>query len=339
MALQGREHELALLCEEAAAVLGVLLTRGLLERPLQRIDLISVLLDAVGHGLGAGQRRIAAGHETRARLRHAAHKLRALVGAALLVVHLLLVHFEANMLLGMVLGIGDGVGKGLLACGRTALVANAKRQVDTDIAVLGQEGEPRLPADDTHTGKQDLVFLGQAAERTRASDVDLLVGARHARDLVVERLGHLTLGQQGLGRAGGDAEAALATVVLDLDALVVQLDRLDRADVQAAVADILAACVMAQTGGGNHARAVLVVGRVVGGHVCRVRHDLVGHVAEWVLDGIPVVLDVDDVIEHVAFFCHASSPDSQAASSYCTRPRTLSARHTKRAPPERDPCA
>ena len=175
---------------------------------MQRIDLVGVLLDAVGHRLRAGECRVALGHEARARLRHAAHELRALVRTALLVVHVLLVDLEAHVLGGVLLG--------LLARRCAAFVADAERQVDADVAILRQQCEPRLLAHDAHAGKQHLVVLGQATERARAGHIALLVGAGRARDLVVERAGHLALREHGLGRAGRDAQAAaLAGLTVD----------------------------------------------------------------------------------------------------------------------------
>ena len=300
-------HELALLQQNPAAAVGRLRSHGLLQRLLQLRELVRVVLNALGHCRGTSQRLVALGDDARARRGNAAHKLAALVGTGLLMVEGRLLHLKANGLSRPLLRLRDGIGIGLFPRGRAAPVANAQRQEHAYVAVVRKEREPQLLGHEAHARQQNLVGLGVALEGARAGDVALLVGAGRTGNLVVQDLGAVARGEDLRG-AHANTQTTAATVVGDLDRRALDGDCIGGADRQAAVAGVrvLGRDVDAVQGVG--ARALLVVLRVEDLAVGLLAHQAAGKgvldAIRGMRDGIPVVLDVYEIIEKVALLGH-----------------------------------
>ena len=295
--LQRAHNELTVLSEHTLAVVRGLRADRSLERALELVKAARVSRDLVRDGLGSGKRRIRARKQALGGVNGAAHELRALVLASELVGHLGLVGHKAKGGLRPLLRSADGVAVELLARSGLAAVADADGQVNADVVVVGHEREPQVAADSAHAAEDDLVALGQALEGARAGDVALLVGRRGAGNLVVDLARHVAARADGLGRADRGAQAALAAVVADDHRLLMDLDGVDRADVEAAGAGVIAARGGAKASVRIGERLFFVVCRVEDLALARVGGKRVGNVAERVGKRLPVALDIDQVVE------------------------------------------
>ena len=303
--LERTHHELATLSENALAVGRRLRAHGGLELALQTVEPLGVVGDLLGHRLGAGKRRVRPRDEALGGVDGPAHELAPLVGARELVRERRVLDLKAERGVRPLLGGADGVGVDLLARGGAAAVADAHRQVDVDVVVVGEQGEPQLARDGAHAREHDLVLLGNTLERARARDVALLVGRGRAGDLVVDLARGVAARGERLRGAHRGAQAALAAVVADKDGLVVNRDRVDRARLQAAGAHVLAPRRHPEASVGVGEGLLLVVGRVEDLALGLAR-DRAHHRAGQVGQGAPVALQVNELVQEVALLGHVS---------------------------------
>ena len=186
--------------------------------------------------------------------------------------------------------------------------ADVERQVDAHVGVVHHHGEPDLGGNVAHASEQHLVLARQALERARARHVGGLVRGGGAGDLLVELLGLDARGHEGLGGTDGRAETALAAGILDVDAAVLDLDRVHGAHVLAGPAGTLLV-LAGQAGNGVGARLLLVIRRVPRGRLARGHaHERIGDAAKRVLERAQALADIDDVIEEVVLLCHENPP-------------------------------
>ena len=324
---KGHEHELASVGKHALLVLGILRASQTVERLLQLSNLLGMLGELLGTAGELGGKRV------HLRCRHA-ERLEGTVdkGLALgLVVdlkhHVALALHKVDGLTAPLLAQRDGVGVALLARGGAALVADAARQVDADVAVLAQDRVPHLGRDIAHAGQDHLGGLGHMAQGARAGDVDHLVGLGSLANFVVEHLGGVHARHEGVGRAGSHAQAALAAVALDLECtVVVEEDGVGRANLQAQVAaGVLLLATHAH--GGVALGDDLVIRRRPHGLSALLRGGsahkggLVGNLAR---DGLELLLQAYEFVEEV---CHsvclsllaALCPNMKRARRSCAR--------------------
>lgn len=305
--LEAAHHELAVLGEDALAVLVGLRAHRVLELTLQLVQAVGVVGDLLGHRLGAGELGTRACHEALGCVNGGAHELAAAVLARELVREALAVGLEAHRRLGPLLRRADRLGVEVLAGCGAAAVADAERQVDGHVGVVHEDGEPQVARDHAHAREKHLVGLGEPLQGAGTRDVALLVGRGGASDVVVELFDHVTPRVEDLGGAGRLAKAALAAGVLDGHGLVVDVDRVRGAHVQAGGAHVLALRGAAQAAAGVAPGLLLVIRRVEDLALAWVLGKRVRDARKRVLDCMPTVLDVDDVIENVALPCHRLS--------------------------------
>ena len=263
--------------------------------------------DLLGHRLGAGKLGARARHEVLGRVDGGTHELAAAVLSRELVREVVLVDLEAHRGLGPLLRRANGLGVEVLARRGATAVADAKRQVDGNVGVVDENGEPQVARDHTHAGEEDLVGLGKPLEGSGTRNVALLVRRGRTGNIVVELLGHVATRVEDLGGASGLAEPALAAGVRDRDRLVVDVDRVRGAHVQADRAHVFALGRAAQAAAGVAPGLLLVVRRVKDLALAWVLGERVRKARKRVLDRLPVVLDIDDVIENVALLSHRLS--------------------------------
>ena len=324
---KGHEHELAGVGEHALLVLGVLRAGQAVERLLQLGDLLGVLGELLGTAGKLGREGVHLRGRHAKRLEGAVDEGLALGLVVDLEHHVALALDEVDGLAAPLLAQRDGVGVALLAGGGAALVADAARQVDADVAVLAQDRVPHLGRDVTHAGQDHLGGLRDMAQGARAGDVDHLVGLGGLADLVVEHLGGVHARHEGVGGAGRHAQAALAAVALDLErAVVVEEDGVSRANLQAQVAaGVLLLATHAH--GGVALGDDLVIRRRPHGLSALLRGGsahkggLVGNLAR---DGLELLLQAYEFVEEV---CHsvclsllaALCPNMKRARRSCAR--------------------
>ena len=136
---------------------------------------------------------------------------------------------KAHTAAGPLLGLADGLAEHLLTAGVAAVGADIQRQIDAHVGEVGQDGEPGLARHVADAGHEHLVLTWDALEGARAGDIRGLMRGGGAGNGVVDLLGLQTRAHERLGGASGDAQAALAAAVQNVDRAVLDLDRVHRA--------------------------------------------------------------------------------------------------------------
>ena len=150
-------------------------------------------------------------------------------------VEVVAVDLEANRSAGPLLSGSNSLGIGLLASGGTTTVANAQRQVNTNVVKIRKDREPNISRKHTHARQANLVALRLSSKRACTGDVALLIRGGRASYLVIQHTGRVTARVERLSGTCSNAKATLkASIIVNAYGLIMDINAINWANIKTA---------------------------------------------------------------------------------------------------------